>query len=87
MANKANAYGDTIEDSFEIDTDTSLLLLGSCHAALNTDPVDIFLASIMASFRKVFSDRASAPAIFNEGHGREPWARSKIDLSRSVGCK
>ena len=87
MASKLNTYGDTIEDSFEIDAETSLLLLGTSHAALNTDPVDIFLASVMTSFRKVFSDRSSAPAIFNEGHGREPWSNSKIDLSRSVGCK
>jgi len=87
MANKANKYGDVIEDSFEIDPDTSLLLLGTCHAALKTDPVDIFLASVMASFKKVFSDRSFAPAIFNEGHGREPWSKSNIDLSHSVGCK
>jgi len=87
MAGKANTYGDTIEDSFDIDPNTSLLLLGTCHSALNTDPVDIFLAAVMTSFRKVFSDRSSAPAIFNEGHGREPWNGSNIDLSQSVGCK
>jgi len=85
MAGKSNVYGDTVEDGFEIDAETSLLLLGTCHDSLNTDPVDIFLASVMASFRKVFSDRSASPAIFNEGHGREPWASSKLDLSRTVG--
>jgi len=85
MAGKPNVYGDTVEDEFEIDAETSLLLLGTCHNSLNTDPVDVFLASVMASFRKVFSDRAVAPAIFNEGHGREPWSNSKLDLSRTVG--
>jgi len=84
MAGKANIYGDTINDGFEVDPETTLSLLGSCNISMNTDPVDVFLAAILSSFRKVFSDRATAP-VFNEGHGREPWPTSTLDLSRTVG--
>jgi hypothetical protein len=65
MAGKSNVYGDTVEDGFEIDSETTLLLLGNSNDTLNTDSVDVFLASVLTSFRKVFSDRA-APAVFNE---------------------
>jgi len=85
MESKSNVYGDTIEAGFEIDADTSLLLLGACHESMQTEPVDIFLAAVLQSFRNVFSDRLEVPAVYNEGHGREPWANSKVDLSRTVG--
>jgi non-ribosomal peptide synthase protein (TIGR01720 family) len=85
MVDKPNVYGDTIEDGFEIDPETTLLLLGGCHESMQTEPVDVFLASVMQSFRKVFPDRETVPAIYNEGHGREPWENSKIDVSRTVG--
>jgi hypothetical protein len=85
MENKPNNYGDTIEDGFEIDAETSLLLLGVCHESMQTEPVDVFLAAVLQSFRKVFGDRTEVPAIYNEGHCREPWANSKLDLSRTVG--
>jgi len=84
MSGQPNVYGDTLDDEFELDAETSVLLLGACHEALGTEPVDIFLAAVIQSFRQVFSDRAVAPAIYNEGHGREPW-ESKLDLSRTVG--
>ena len=84
MVDKPNVYGDTIEDGFEIDTETTLSLLGVCHESLQTEPVDVFLGAILQSFHKVFSDRATVPAVYNEGHGRETWA-SKLDVSRTVG--
>jgi amino acid adenylation domain-containing protein/non-ribosomal peptide synthase protein (TIGR01720 family) len=85
MADHQNVYGDTVEDGFKLDPETSLLLLGNCLDSMKTEPIDIFLATVMASFRKVFPDRGTVPAIFNEGHGREPWPGSKLDLSRTVG--
>ncbi|KAH8602265.1 nonribosomal peptide synthase [Bisporella sp. PMI_857] len=84
MATKANTYGDIIEDTFDIDPDNSLLLLRRSNNALNTEPIDVFLASVITSFRKVFSDR-SAPVVFSEGHGREVWESSNIDISHTVG--
>lgn len=84
MQGVPNIHGDSITETMEITTDDSLLLLGPCHEALDTDVVDILLASLLESFRQTFSDRPTAPSIFNEGHGREPWD-DKLDLSRTVG--
>ncbi|KAH6876441.1 hypothetical protein B0T10DRAFT_585614 [Thelonectria olida] len=84
MQGVPNLHGDSITETFEIATDDSLLLLGSCHDALQTDVVDVLLASLLASFRQTFSDRPTVPSIFNEGHGREPWD-DMLDLSRTVG--
>jgi len=84
MSSQPNVYGDIVNDEFELDAETSVLLLGACHEALGTEPIDVFLATVIQSFRQVFSDRAVAPAVYNEGHGREPWD-SKLDLSRTVG--
>lgn len=79
-----NVHGDSITEEMEITTDDSLLLLGRCHDALDIDIVDVLLASLLVSFRQTFSDRATVPSIFNEGHGREP-VNDKADLSRTVG--
>ena len=84
MDKHANIHGDAVSESFELDTKTTLLLLGPCHEALRTEPVDVFIGSLLESFRQVFNDRVTAPAVFNEGHGREPWDH-KLDLSRTVG--
>lgn len=84
MQGVPNLHGDSITDTMEITTDDSLLLLGPCHDVLNTDVVDILLASLLVSFRQTFSDRPTVPSIFNEGHGREP-GNDKLDLSRTVG--
>ncbi|KAK7427649.1 Nonribosomal peptide synthetase 4, partial [Neonectria magnoliae] len=83
MQGVPNIHGDSITETFEISTDDSLLLLGPCHDAFQTDVVDVLLASLLASFRQTFSDR-TLPSIFNEGHGRESWD-DKLDLSRTVG--
>ncbi|KAF4966173.1 hypothetical protein FSARC_6132 [Fusarium sarcochroum] len=84
MQDVLNLHGDSITETMEIATDDSLLLLGPCHDALNTDVVDILLASLLTSFRQTFPHRSSLPSIFNEGHGREPWDNN-LDLSRTVG--
>ena len=84
MADEVNVHGDVVSETFEIDAKTTLLLLGTAHEALQTEPVDVFMASILESFRRVFPDRMSAPAIYNEGHGREPWD-PRIDLSQTIG--
>ncbi|KAH7407957.1 nonribosomal peptide synthase [Cadophora sp. MPI-SDFR-AT-0126] len=85
MSERPNVSGDAAEDGFELDAESSLALLGTCHEAMQTEPVDVFLATVLQSFHKVFPDRPSVPAIYNEGHGREPWEDSKLDVSRTVG--
>src|SRR5690606_35623832 len=83
MKNKPNTYADVDTASFSVDPTISALALGEAHAALRTEPIELFLAAIVHSFGRVFKDRQT-PSIFNEGHGREPWDRS-TDLSRTVG--
>jgi hypothetical protein len=78
-----NTYGNAGHESFELDAGLTSLFLGDCHAPLKTEPVEVLLASLLHSWVKVFVDRP-VPAIFNEGHGREPWD-SDIDITRTVG--
>ncbi|KAH7409858.1 hypothetical protein DE146DRAFT_732737 [Phaeosphaeria sp. MPI-PUGE-AT-0046c] len=78
-----NTYGNASHALFELDPDVSSIFLTNCHVAYKTEPVELLLASLIQSWSRVFVDRP-IPAIFNEGHGREPWD-SDIDISRTVG--
>ncbi|KAF2846109.1 nonribosomal peptide synthase-like protein [Plenodomus tracheiphilus IPT5] len=78
-----NTYGNAGHTSFELGTDISTAFLTSCHRAYKTEPVEILLASLLHSWSVAFKDRP-IPAIFNEGHGREPWS-SEVDITRTVG--
>lgn len=83
LGNRANLYGDALEDSFTLDQVTTSALLGTCHQAFRTEPVDILLSALLLSFGQIFIDR-DTPPVFCEGHGREPWD-TDIDLSGTVG--
>jgi hypothetical protein len=83
LENSQTTYGDVDCASFEIDAVHSNTILMECHKALNTEPLDLFLAAMLHSFGKSFTDR-SLPTIYNEGHGREVWDPS-IDISHTVG--
>ncbi|KAF2683049.1 acetyl-CoA synthetase-like protein [Lentithecium fluviatile CBS 122367] len=78
-----NTYGNAGHASFELDPSLTALFLGDCHKAMNTEPVEVLLASLIQSWSQIFTDRP-VPAIFNEGHGREPW-NPDIDITRTVG--
>lgn len=78
-----NIYGNAAHASFELDADTSIKFLTNCHNAYKTEPVEVLLASLIQSWSQVFTDRP-IPAIFNEGHGREPW-NVGIDITRTAG--
>jgi hypothetical protein len=65
-------WGDTEQASFAIDGTTTASLLDSCHRALRTEPVDIFVAVLVWSFARTFVDRV-LPTLVREGHGRKPW--------------
>ena len=69
-------------ERFSLDKETSAAF-SRANEIFRTETLDILLSSLLHAFSKVFSDRV-APAVFNEGHGREPWD-SNIDLSRTVG--
>ncbi|KAJ5587710.1 uncharacterized protein N7459_003475 [Penicillium hispanicum] len=83
MNDSPNLYGDIKMESFTLNEEITKYILDGCHDVLNTDTVDVLLASIVYSFRRTFPDR-KVPTVYNEGHGREPWDAS-IDLSRTVG--
>ncbi|KAF9892549.1 hypothetical protein FE257_001658 [Aspergillus nanangensis] len=83
VENDCITYGDMDCEGFEVNEETTRCLLTGCHKSLQTEPIDIFLAVILHSFRQTFTDR-SLPIIYNEGHGREVWD-SSIDISRTVG--
>lgn len=85
METHPNLYGDVVCEGFELDASTTTMLLTHCHAPFRTETVDLLLAALIWSFRSAFPDRP-APAIFNEGHGREPPDSSRdLDISRTVG--
>ncbi|PYI23428.1 acetyl-CoA synthetase-like protein [Aspergillus violaceofuscus CBS 115571] len=77
------SWKDGAELTFNLDTSTTALLLVEANTSLRTQPVDLLVAALQQSFTESFPDRAM-PAIFSEGHGREPWDTS-IDLSETVG--
>ncbi|KAL2851017.1 hypothetical protein BJY01DRAFT_261231 [Aspergillus pseudoustus] len=70
--------------SFTLSAEHTSALLGSANQAYNTDPVDLFVASLVHSFAQTFRNRET-PSVFLEGHGRESMELS-IDLSSTVGC-
>ncbi|KAJ5091869.1 hypothetical protein NUU61_006739 [Penicillium alfredii] len=80
---RETTYGDVDCASFEIDESHTTALLLESHKALETEPIDLFLAAMLHSFGRSFTDR-SVPVIYNEGHGREVWDPS-IDISHTVG--
>ncbi|KAK7911863.1 hypothetical protein PG985_014344 [Apiospora marii] len=79
-----NAVTDTTERTFRLDKETTAMLLGDQpHKALRTETLDLLLGALFVSFGRMFPDR-ELPAIFREGHGREPWDAS-LDVSGTVG--
>jgi hypothetical protein len=83
MNDLPNYYGDVRIKKFSFGQKETALALDKCHQRLRTEPLDLFLAVIMHSFRRTFTDR-SLPTFYNEGHGRQTWD-SSIDLSGTVG--
>ncbi|KAI9826788.1 MAG: hypothetical protein M1819_007259 [Sarea resinae] len=83
MTDHSNLFGETRQSTFKISPRLTSQLLQDCHTAFGTEPLDVMLAALMLSFKQTFADRSS-PAVFLEGHGREPW-NDDIDLSRTVG--
>jgi non-ribosomal peptide synthase protein (TIGR01720 family) len=82
MADQVNVTADIIFEDVELGAKDSMLLLGA-HDALATEPLDVFIAALLESFRKIFTDRPNV-TVHNEGHGREPF-NLKQDLSRTIG--
>lgn len=82
MENVPNFAGDTKQLNVVLSSEDSDAFLTGCHQAMKTEPLDILIAALFTSYAQTF--QRAPPAVFNEGHGREPWT-SEIDLSDSVG--
>jgi amino acid adenylation domain-containing protein/non-ribosomal peptide synthase protein (TIGR01720 family) len=83
ISNAENTYGEVACETFELDAETTSLVLNEANSALRTETVDILVTALIHSFAKTFTDH-KIPVIHNEGHGRESWD-SSIDVSRTVG--
>jgi hypothetical protein len=83
MNGASNLYGDVRIKKFSLGAKETALALEQCHARLRTEPLDLFLAVVIHSFQRTFTDR-QLPTVYNETHGRQPWD-SNIDLSGTVG--
>ncbi|KAI9745822.1 MAG: hypothetical protein M1818_000503 [Claussenomyces sp. TS43310] len=81
--NRLPVWKDVEEVTFTLDEKITSSLLGVANTALHTEPLDIIISALQHAFVQTFTDRG-VPAIFTEGHGREPW-NSSIDLSGTVG--
>jgi non-ribosomal peptide synthase protein (TIGR01720 family) len=83
MRERPNRFKDTMTERFTVEREVTAKLFGICNNALRTEPIELLLSAVIHSFSRIFPERR-APAVFNEGHGREPWHAS-INLSRTVG--
>ncbi|KAK4126781.1 non-ribosomal peptide synthetase [Parathielavia appendiculata] len=84
ISSSDNTAAQVVEECFSLDNATTELLTSRSNEAFNTEPLDLLLTAIAHSFNQLFRSVRPPVAIFNEGHGREPW-RSDVDLSSTVG--
>lgn len=83
-AKETNIMADTASLQVRVDGASTAALLGPANAAFGTDPDDLMIAALIFSFRSIFHERSSIPAVYTESHGRNAWD-DDIDLSRTVG--
>ncbi|KAH3274788.1 Nonribosomal peptide synthetase 8, partial [Aspergillus fumigatus] len=78
-----SCYADSAVRVLEFDSTVTSSLVGDANRAFNSEPIELFIASLLHSFANTFTDR-SAPAIFKEGHGRQT-REPRLDPSSTVG--
>ncbi|KAI0588838.1 HC-toxin synthetase [Pyrenophora tritici-repentis] len=83
MQGEQNLRRDIAEFNFTLDANSTDGLLRNCHSSMKTEALDILLAAAFSSFAEAFS--RTPPSIFNEGHGRESWDSSRVDVTETVG--
>ncbi|KAJ5816980.1 AMP-dependent synthetase/ligase [Penicillium robsamsonii] len=79
----ANTWADATRRTITVSKETTEAIIGAANGAFHTQPVEIIQAAVLFAFVQAFDNR-SAPTMFSEGHGREPWD-ADIDISRTVG--
>ncbi|KAL3477784.1 hypothetical protein BJX99DRAFT_257156 [Aspergillus californicus] len=78
-----NTLAETTDSVLTLDVATTAAILSDANKALGTKPNELLLAALLFAFTEAFPGRA-VPAVFLEGHGRDPWT-SDVDLTRTVG--
>ncbi|KAK8086111.1 hypothetical protein PG994_001085 [Apiospora phragmitis] len=77
-----NTYGSTVSYGFTLGADIAGLLEESNHA-FRTETSDIFMAALLQSFSKTFTDRPT-PTIWSHEHDRDA-LDSELDITQTVG--
>lgn len=78
-------FGDSELNLSIVGESATSLLLGSSNDAFRTEILDILVGTLLYTFGETFQDRQS-PAVFLEGHGREPvTGMDDFDLSEVIG--
>jgi non-ribosomal peptide synthase protein (TIGR01720 family) len=78
-------FKDSVLNLSFVDAEATALLLGASNDCLRTEVLDILVGTLVFCFAQVFPDR-NPPAVFLEGHGREPVAGMEdLDMSEIVG--
>ncbi|KAH7149046.1 hypothetical protein B0J13DRAFT_662854 [Dactylonectria estremocensis] len=83
LGQDANRHGDTQQVTFALSSELTAILHRACADVLRTDAGDVFLASLLLSFRRVFSDRRP-PTAWKREHGREA-AQADFNVMETVG--
>ncbi|KAH6986345.1 hypothetical protein BKA56DRAFT_670510 [Ilyonectria sp. MPI-CAGE-AT-0026] len=83
VSRDANCYGNTQQSTFTLSTELSSILQKACSDVLRTDAADVFLASLLLSFRQTFTDR-SPPTLWKSEHGREV-VHADFNIMETVG--
>ncbi|KIA75688.1 nonribosomal peptide synthase [Aspergillus ustus] len=84
VSDNLNVIGLTSEKVLNIDGTITNAVLGKANDAFGTQPVELIHAAILHAFITTFPSR-KAPAIYSEGHGREPGEDTTVDITSTVG--
>ncbi|CAJ2505645.1 Uu.00g130390.m01.CDS01 [Anthostomella pinea] len=79
-----NRFADSDIYESTLDAESTALLLGRSNESMRTETLDVLVGALVHSFREAFADRP-VPAVFLEGHGREPLINADVELAETVG--
>ncbi|KAK4498511.1 hypothetical protein PRZ48_011169 [Zasmidium cellare] len=81
---KDNTRGNAETFNFRLGAESTSNLVRDIDHGVRTEPMDVILGALLHAFQRIFQDRKS-PAVFLEGHGREPLSHDDVDISNTVG--
>ncbi|KAL6863367.1 NRPS [Amphichorda felina] len=81
---EGNLYRDMVAEEVVLDDRDTALLFGAAAHSLRVEPAEVFLSTLLHSFRQAFPDRA-VPIVYDQDHGRGSLGPG-VDASDTVGC-